>query len=140
MMHTEHLHNVRIGYVLAGWLIAIAATSLFLIAFIGIGVLNPEAPGSAWITLAVAMGFGAGGTFVGFLTGLAPILHGILIALTSLVAWALVNAVVSMFFPDFPWTQLSAPLTINLIIIEIVCAVLGTRFGYRYAVTRTEST
>jgi hypothetical protein len=137
-MHTEHLHNVRIGYVLSGWLIAIAATSLFLIALIGLGLLDPEAPGSGWITLAVALGFAAGGTFVGFLTGLAPILHGILIALTSLLAWALVNAVVSMFFPDFRWTELSAPLTVNIMIVQIMCAILGTRFGYRFAVARRE--
>ncbi len=135
-MHTEHLRNVRIGYVLTGWLIAIASTSLCLFALIGFGVLDPETPGSGWITLAVAVGFALGGTFVGLLTGLAPILHGILIALTSLLAWAILNAVVSMFFPDFRWTQLSAPLTVNIIIVQIMCAILGTRFGYRFAVAR----
>jgi MFS family permease len=138
-MHSEHLRNVRIGYIITGWLIAVAAVSLFILVFISLNMLDPDGSGSSrWITLAVALGFLAGGSFVGFLTGLAPILHGILIGLTSLVAWAVVNAVVSAFFPDLPWTSLNAQLTINLLLVQIICAVVGTRFGYRFAVARVE--
>src|SRR5687768_1785145 len=128
-MHTEHLHNVRPGYVGIGWFIAIAVTSLLLFVLMGIGVLLPDQPGSGrWVTVAVAIGFVAGGVFVGYMTSLAPILHGLLIGLTTMIIWAVLNAVVSTFVPGFGWTQLDATLAINLMLIQIVCAIIGTRF------------
>lgn len=136
-MHTEHLHNVRPGFVGLGWFIAIAVTSLVLFVMLALGVLMPDQPGSGrWITLAVAIGFVAGGVFVGYMTSLAPILHGILIGLTSLLIWAVLNTIVAAFFPDFSWTQLDPTLAVNLMLIQIVCAIIGTRFGYRFAVPR----
>lgn len=136
-MHTEHLHNVRPGFVGIGWFIAIAVTSLLLFVLMATGLLLPEQPGSGrWVTLAVAIGFVAGGVFVGYMTSLAPILHGLLIGLTTMIIWAVLNAVVSTFVPGFGWTQLDATLAINLMLIQIVCAIIGTRFGYRFAVPR----
>ena len=138
-MHSEHLHNIRIGYVVTGWLIAVAVTSLLIFLFTSLNLLSPDGSGSSrWITLSVAIGFLVGGTVVGFQTSLAPILHGILIGLTSLVAWAVVNAVVSAFFPDTRWTSLNAQLTINILLIQIICAVVGARFGYRFTVARVQ--
>jgi hypothetical protein len=135
-MHTEHLHNVRVGYVGLGWFVAVAVTSLVLFVLVALGVLEPDAEGSGrWITLAVAIGFLGGGVFVGFMTALAPILHGILIGLTSLVVWALLNAIVTLFLPDFKWTQLDATLAVNVLLVQIISAVVGTRFGYRFAGT-----
>jgi hypothetical protein len=121
-MHTEHLNNVRLGYVMTGWLIAIGFTSLFIF--------------GRWIATAVAIGFALGGTFVGFMTALAPILHGIMIGLTSLVFWAIVNVISSFFFPDFAYTSLSGQWAVAVILVQIVAAILGARFGYRFAVTR----
>jgi hypothetical protein len=137
-MHTEHLNNVRLGYVLVGWLVAIAFTSLFLLGFIALNLINPEGDvGSGWITLAGGVGFALGGAVVGFRTALAPILHGVMMGITSIVVWALLNAIAAIFFPDFRWGALSAPIAVNVILVQIVCAILGTRFGYRYAVART---
>jgi hypothetical protein len=135
-MHTEHLNNVRLGYVLGGWAIAIATTSLFVFVLIATG-LQAEGGDGRWIAVAVALGFAVGGVFAGFMTALAPILHGILIGLTSLVAWALVNVITSIFSPDFVWTTLNAQWTVAVILVQIVSAVLGARFGYRYAVVRS---
>jgi hypothetical protein len=137
-MHTEHLNNVRIGYVLGGWLLGVAATSFFLFVLIALNLTDAEGRGSGWITMAVALGFLLGGAFVGFLTALAPILHGILIGFTTLLAWAVINAVVTLFFPDLHWTSLTATATINVILVQVICAILGARFGYRYAVARNE--
>ena len=138
-MHSEHLHNVRIAYVVTGWLIAVAVASLLIFVFISLNLLDPDGSGSGrWITLSVALGFLVGGVVVGFQTALAPILHGILMGLTSLVAWAVVNAVVSAFFPDMPWTSLNAQLTINILLVQILCAIVGTRFGYRFTVARIQ--
>ena len=138
-MHSEHLNNVRLGYVLIGWLVAIAVTSLILLGLIALNLINPEGDvGAGWITLAGAVGFALGGAVVGFRTGLAPILHGVMMGITTVVVWALLNAIVALFFPDFRWGVVSAPTAVNVILVQIVCAVLGTRFGYRYAVARPQ--
>ncbi len=136
-MHTEHLNNVRPGYVGLGWFIAMAATSLILFVLIAAGMLNPEeAGGGRWIALAVAIGFVTGGAFVGYMTSLAPILHGILIGLMTLVIWAVLNALASTFVPGFTWTRLDGTLAVNLMLVQIISAIIGTRFGYRFAVPR----
>ena len=135
-MHTEHLNNLRAGQLLIGWFIAAAAASLGIFILIATGLLDVEAnTGGNWIALAVAVGFYAGGAYLGFMTGLAPILHGIALGLLSLVVWAILNAIVSMIWPDFGWTALSGPLTLNVVLIQVIGGVLGARLGYRYAGT-----
>src|SRR5262245_12573329 len=91
-----------------------------------------------WIAAAVALGFAIGGAFVGFMTSLAPILHGIMMGLTSILVWAIVNVVTSFIAPDFVWTALTGQWTVAVILVQIVAAILGARFGYRYAVARTQ--
>jgi hypothetical protein len=136
-MHSEHLNNVRPGWVAIGWLLSIGATSLILIALVAMGMLDPDSTsGGRWIAIAVTLGFLIGGAMVGFTVALAPMLHGVLIGLTSLIAWALVNGVVSLFFPTFTWTALDGPLTVNIILVQVVGAVLGARIGYRFTVPR----
>ena len=136
-MHTEHLNNVRLGYVLAGWGIAIAATSFFVFILIATGVQSSMSSDGRFIAAAVALGFAAGGAFVGFMTSLAPILHGIMIGLISLIVWALFNVVTSMVAPQFTWTELTSQWTLAVVLVQIIAAILGARFGYRYAVART---
>ena len=136
-MHTEHLNNVRLGYVLAGWAIAIAATSLFVFILIATNIQSSMSSDGRWIAAAVALGFAVGGAFVGFMTSLAPILHGIMIAFTSLIVWALFNVITSFVAPEFTWTELTSQWTVAVVLVQIVAAILGARFGYRYAVART---
>ena len=136
-MHTEHLNNVRLGYVLTGWAIAICATSLFVFILIATGIQSSMSSDGRYIAAAVALGFAVGGAFVGFMTSLAPILHGMMIGLTSIVVWALFNVVTSMVAPDLVWTTLTAQWTIAVVLVQIVAAVLGARFGYRFAVARS---
>ena len=135
-MHTEHLNNVRLGYVLTGWAIAICTTSLFVFILIATGIQSSMSSDGRYIAAAVALGFAVGGAFVGFMTSLAPILHGIMIGLTSIVVWALFNVVTSLVAPQLVWTTLTAQWTIAVVLVQIVAAVLGARFGYRFAVAR----
>ncbi len=135
-MHTEHLNNVRIGFVMTGWLVAIGATSLFVFILIATGIQSSMSSDGRFIAAAVALGFAIGGAFVGFMTSLAPILHGIMIGLMSLLVWAIFNVVASFLFPDFVYTVLSAQWTIAVILVQIVSAILGARFGYRWAVAK----
>ena len=138
-MYTEHLQNVRPGYVAAGWLIAIAVASLGMFILVALGLADPESIGGGpWASLAMIAGFIAGGVFVGFRTGEAPILHGIGIGLTSILAWVIINSVVTLFFPDQQWTSLTGVMTATTILVQVIGAVLGARWGYRLAVRAAE--
>lgn len=138
-MYTEHLQNVRPAYVVAGWLIALAVASFGMFIFVALGVADPESIGvGPWVSIAMIVGFIVGGVFVGFRTGEAPILHGIGIGLTSILAWVLINGLVSLLFQDQEWASLSSAMTATAILAQIVGAVLGARWGYRLAVRAAE--
>jgi hypothetical protein len=133
-MHTEHLQNVRGVQVLAGWLIAIAVTSLVILALVGFGVLADAMQVSTfWSVLAVAAGFWAGGFFAGFRALQAPILHGIGIGLMSLVVWVVVNAVFSLLLPEVDWQGLTPALAVALVLAQMAAAVVGGLLGYNIA-------
>ncbi|MFW6205965.1 MAG: hypothetical protein ACOC5I_01880 [Gemmatimonadota bacterium] len=127
-MHTEHLQNVHPVRVLGGWLVAVAVTSLVVFGFIVLRLME-EGPGdAAWAVLAVAIGFLVGGLFTGFRTLEAPILHGIALGLTSLVAWAGLNLVV-VGLGGTGWSGLGATAAIVVLLTQIVAAVMGCWIG-----------
>jgi hypothetical protein len=134
-MHTEHLQNVRFVRVVAGWLVAIAATSLAAIAALGIAMLQSGSTelGGVASVLAVIVGFWIGGFFAGFRALEAPILHGIGIGLTSLVAWAGLNAVVALVTPGVQWEALTPGRTAAILLAQIAAAVIGALMGYNVA-------
>lgn len=133
-MHTEHLQNVRTTRVLAGWLVAIAVTSLVILALIGLGLLQGVADaGTFWSLIAVLAGFFAGGFFAGFRAIQAPVLHGVAIGLTSLVMWVAVNLITSVTLPDFGWQSLTPSLAITMLLVQLVAAVVGALLGYNLA-------
>ena len=137
-MHTEHLQNVQPIRVLAGWLVAVAATSLVVFGFIVLGLMGDEAARDAgWAVLAVAAGFLVGGWFTGFRTLEAPILHGVAMGLTSLVVWALLNLVVSAAFGEAEWTGLTPAATVVVVLTQVIAAVAGCWLGVRRARVRT---
>jgi hypothetical protein len=86
-MHTEHLRNLHLGWVVGGWLVAIAITSAVYLAMVGIGVLPTGAGTTVGVLVAMAVGFFAGGLFVGVRWSDAPILHGWAITLLSVLVW-----------------------------------------------------
>ena len=134
-MHTEHLQNVRVTRVVAGWLVAIAVTSLAALAAIGIAMLwsdSTELSGFASV-LAVIVGFWVGGFFAGFRALQAPILHGIGIGITSIVAWAVLNAIVTLAAPGVRWEELTPARTAAAMLAQIVAAVIGALMGYNVA-------
>ena len=133
-MHTEHLQNVHPGRVLGGWLVAIAVTSGVVFVFIVLGLMGEEALRDArWATLAVAVGFLVGGWFTGFRTVEAPILHGVALGLTSLLAWALLNLVVVVAWGAEEWTGLDTTAALVVMLTQVVTAVLGCWLGTRRA-------
>lgn len=129
-MHTEHLQNVRPGWIVAGWLIAVAVTSVAIFMFVVLGFTGDGGPrDTAWAVLAVAAGFLVGGWFTGYSTQEAPILHGVAIGLMSLVAWVGLNTAMVVAFRGAEWEALSAAATLAVIFTQIVTAVVGCRVG-----------
>ena len=138
-MHTEHLQNVHPVRVLAGWLVSIAVTSVVVFGLIVLGVMGDE-PGraSTWAVVAVAVGFLVGGWFTGFRTLEAPILHGVALGLTSLVAWALLNLIVGLAFESAEWSALTVNAAIAVLFTQVVAAVAGCWIGTGRARVRAE--
>lgn len=133
-MHTEHLENVHPVRIMAGWLVAVAASSLAVFGFIVLGLMGDEAArDTGWAVAAVAVGFLVGGWFTGVRTLEAPILHGIALGLTSLVVWALLNLVVAAAFGEAEWTGMTVTATLVVLLTQIVAAVAGCWVGTRRA-------
>ena len=131
-MHTEHLQNVRPVTVVASWLIAIAVTSLIMLALIGLNLVNSEAPSTRAAMIALALGFVAGGAFAGMRSGQAPILHGVFMGLFSLVAWFVLGLLTQSLLRGSSW-DLRPDVTITALIVQIVSSIVGARLGYRFA-------
>jgi hypothetical protein len=137
-MHSEHLQNVTVGRVVGAWLVAIAVTSLVMLVMTSLGLPTVEGETSWWSLAAVAIGFFVGGMFSGMRALQAPVLHGIAIGLTSLVAWVLINAFVYGVVANDARavhieTALTPALTVALLLVQIVAAVLGALIGYNIA-------
>ena len=89
-MHSEHIRNLHPGWVLGGWLLAVAVASVVFMVLVGIGLVGSEGRWTTvWALVAVALGFFAGGLFVGLRWSDAPILHGAAITLLSVLIWFL---------------------------------------------------
>ncbi len=134
-MHTEHLRNVGVVRVVVGWLIAVAVTSLLLLALLGVGLVSPQAGTGSWGgVLALVIGFACGGFVVAIRALRAPILHGIAIGITSLVAASAFASINGIITPGTRWTELRASAVVLLVMAQFVAAVVGALIGYNIAV------
>ena len=127
-MHSEHLTNVHPGWAAVGWVVAVAVTAVFHLAFIGTGLVPPGIPEHIAVVLAVLVGFFAGGFFVGMRWSDAPILNGAAIALISLILW-FVSALVAP--PDLG-TRLGLDDTVLLlgsVLAQLAAAIAGALAG-----------
>lgn len=129
-MHSEHLQNLHPGWAVGGWLVSVAVTSVLYLTMVGAGVLPVGLGTTIGVLVAMAVGFYAGGLFVGFRWTNAPILHGAAITLLSVVAWFL-GALAS---PDSfrAWGD-STPVAPGIILLQFVAAAAGGWTGHRVA-------
>jgi hypothetical protein len=106
-MHTEHLQNVRPAGVLFGWFVSVAVVSLLALLLAATGIVDPEATGSGglWGVLAIAVGFGVGGWFIGSRLGAAPILHGVAMGIVSVLVWFAANLLAGETVADSAWVS-----------------------------------
>jgi hypothetical protein len=127
-MQTEHLGNLHPGWIIGGWLIAVATTSVVYLALVGTGLFPRGDAAVVGVAVAMAVGFFVGGLFVGLRWVDAPILHGAAITLVSLLVWFLG----SLTLPGnaLGWSN-SAPAALGLILLQFVAAGLGGWTGRR---------
>lgn len=121
-MHSEHLTNLHPGWVVGGWLVAVAVTSAAYLAVVGTGLL-PQGGGTVLgVAVALAVGFFAGGLFVGMRWAEAPILHGVAITFLSVLVWF----AGSLALPA-PVASLAdtARAVLGLLLLQLVAAVAG---------------
>jgi hypothetical protein len=134
-MHTEHLQNVGIGRVVAGWLVAAAVASLVALALLAAGLLHEETtPTNTWWSMvAIALGFFAGGFFAGFRAIQAPILHAVGIGLMSLVVWFVLNVLATIFIRYWGWPTITTEFAVAVLFVQLVAAMFGALLGYNFA-------
>jgi hypothetical protein len=133
-MHTEHLQRVRFGVVALAWFIAVCVASAIVFVVLALGLVESDSTIAERLEMsAIALGFFTGGLFAGLRAREAPILHGIAIALFSMVVWFLFNVLSTILFPGSEWVALTPNFTLALMLVQIGAAVLGARWGYRTA-------
>ncbi|HEY0019747.1 MAG TPA: hypothetical protein VGC13_25825 [Longimicrobium sp.] len=132
-MHTEHLQNVRPSWVLFGWFVSVAVISLFGLVLAAAGLVDPEASGvgGVWGVIAVATGFFTGGLVTGARVGAAPILHGVAMAVVSLLVWFVANLSFGEALDATTWSDGEPAFYAGSLILQMVAAALGARFGSR---------
>jgi len=130
-MHTEHLRNLHPGWVVGGWLVAIAVTSVVYLTLVGTRLFPLGETGVLAVTLAVAVGFFAGGFFVGVRWSNAPALHGAGITLFGVLVWF----VGALALPGrFSLVRESAATVLGLILVQLAASVAGGMTGRRRVV------
>lgn len=132
-MHSEHLSNVSMLAIVVGWIVAIAATSVLVFLMTATGLIGAEDGLTAWSLLAVAVGFFLGGYLTGTRDIEAPILHGVGIGLTTLVAWFVLNLLAGLFTEGAFGEGLPATTTAGLLLLQMAVAVAGAWIADRRA-------
>jgi hypothetical protein len=135
-MPTEHLQNVEPGWVVFGWFIGAAVFSLLLLGMIQIGLIAPDTATSAWVLLAIFLGYAAGGFVIGMRTGAAPILHAVAVGLVSLVFWLGVNLLASGLGAS-TWRSTAPEWVLGGILLQMIATAVGHHLASREA--RAES-
>lgn len=131
-MYSEHLTNVHPGWVIGGWLVAVAVTSAAFLVFVGLGLMDPGVVAeTVWVTVAVAGGFFAGGFFVGLRWTDAPILHGVAITFTSVLVWFLGNLLLPAAWGGGNLDRQQPGFVLGMILVQLVAAVAGGWGGRR---------
>jgi len=134
--------STRIGpiypsWIAFGWFIAASITALLLLALFALGILAPE-EGRAeilWTTLALIVGFGAGGFFTGARVGPYAWAHGVGIGLFSFLVWIVLNIFFGEPTGEATWGGLTLASALSLLVAQALAAVAGCWLGDRISHT-----
>lgn len=131
-MHTEHIRNLHPGWVVGGWLLALAVTSVAFMVGVGLGIIGPERPGTGFLVpVTVVVGFYVGGLFVGLRWADAPILHGAAITFLSVLVWFVGNVLVPGRAAGEELGLDRPGFILGMILLQLVATVAGGWTGRR---------
>lgn len=134
-MQSEHLSNLHPGWVVGGWVIAVAVTSAIYLAGVGLGLAMAGAGAWVWVAVSMVGGFFLGGLFVGLRWAEAPILHGAAITFFSVLVWFLVAA-----FGGGEPTFGPTGTTLGLVLLQLAASAGGGWMGRRLTLGRPGGT
>jgi hypothetical protein len=126
-MRSEHLSNVHPGWVVVGFVVALAVTAGLHLALVATGFV-PAGSESVANIAAIAVGFFAGGFFVGLRWSDAPVLNGAAIVLVSALLW-LAGALLAGGDIARQITGTGTAATLGSLFIQLIGAVLGALAG-----------
>jgi hypothetical protein len=129
-MNTEHLQNVKPTWVMFGWFIGAAVFSLVLMGMMLLRLVDAETATSAWVLLALFLGYVAGGFVIGMRTGAAPILHAAGVGLFSLVFWLIANLLASGL-DAATWRNTAPEWVVGGILLQMVASGTGHHLASR---------
>jgi hypothetical protein len=131
-MHTEHLQNLKPSWVLFGWFVSVAVVSLIALVLAAVGLADPDGSSMVlWGVVVIGVGFFVGGVVTGARVGAAPILHGVSMGIVSLLVWFFANLAFGEALDAETWGEGSAAFYAGSLILQMVAAALGARFGSR---------
>lgn len=127
-MHSEHLTNLHLGWIVGGWVLAAVVTGGAYVVMVSLGLMPPGESAVVGLAAALALGFFAGGLVVGMRWCDAPILHGVAITFFSVVVWfagslALPGGLEVLNGP--------AASVLGLVLLQLVASVAGGWMGRR---------
>ncbi len=127
-MHSEHLTNLHLGWVIGGWFLAAVVTGAAYMALAGTGLVPAGESTVLALALAMAVGFFAGGLVVGMRWCDAPIIHGAAITFFSVLVWF----AGSLALPgNTDILQEPTPAVLGLVLLQLVASVSGGWAGRR---------
>lgn len=127
-MHSEHLTNLHLGWVVGGWFLAAVVTGAAYMALAGTGLVPAGDSAVLALALAMAIGFFAGGLVVGMRWCDAPIIHGAAITFFSVLVWF----AGSLALPgSTDILQEPTPAVLGLVLLQLVASVSGGWAGRR---------
>jgi FtsH-binding integral membrane protein len=129
---SERLQDLKPTWIAFGWFIAVAVMGLIMLTLVSVDVIRPDTPAEQiWTAAAIAIGFVAGGALAGYRAGTAPILHGLLLGLFSVVIWVLANLFLGEPLGQTAWGGLAFEAAAGLLLLQTVAALVGARIGVR---------
>jgi hypothetical protein len=130
---SEHLRNLRLGWIGFGWFVAVALTALAVVALAALDLLRQgTASEGIWVAASIAAGFLVAGFFIGTRVAAAPLLTGLAMGVFSIVAWLAVNLLLGEPTNATAWNALRPRTAVSLLVLQTAAAVLGTRAGVRW--------
>jgi hypothetical protein len=91
------------------------------------------------LTIAVAVGWFAGGFIVGFKAAAAPVLHGAAMAMFTFVGWFAINLVFGGLTTGArAWEFFGARSLAAALLVQVAAAIAGCWVGYRYTPVRVD--